>query len=356
MRDIDDLILNYDPGAPHARFSLGGVPPQQMTLGLPHGVPWPAGGAPVPQPLTDPHADTDSLARFNGYDAVIVTWTAAEASALAALMTPGFTTRDWYPYRHGVADYIPLVTGPRAPFRDSQPDMARCYHTMGLYFPVLIGGAKVLLFKSGLHLAYDGPATPVRRLMAEIATTVRPKIMITTGTGGGIGADVMLGDVIVASECRFECRRQFASEPWAHAVFRTETPSSAAMALMLSASLMGVNAGRIDGARPVPHVYVKDPIVTTDFFAFDDSSDYYKLQGLGMCCDMGDAMVADALRLTPEIKFYAIRNASDPQIPNPTNSIRTAETEAGRIYAKFGGLTTAASVIACWAIIRAATA
>jgi hypothetical protein len=34
-----------------------------------------------------------------------------------------------------------------------------------------------LLFKSGLHLAYDGPATPTRRLMAEIAQAVRPKVI-----------------------------------------------------------------------------------------------------------------------------------------------------------------------------------
>jgi hypothetical protein len=44
-----------------------------------------------------------------------------------------------------------------------------------------------LLFKSGLHLDYDGPQIPVRRLMSEIAQTVEPRIFITTGTGGGIG-------------------------------------------------------------------------------------------------------------------------------------------------------------------------
>ena len=82
-----------------------------------------------------------------------MTWTAAEAAALAALFTPEFLPSRWYVYRHNVADYIPLVTGARAPFKDPAPDMARYYHSLGLYFPCTVGGARVLLFKSGLHLA-----------------------------------------------------------------------------------------------------------------------------------------------------------------------------------------------------------
>jgi hypothetical protein len=70
---------------------------------------------------------------------------------------------------------------------------------------------------------------------------------------------------------------------------------------------------------------------------------------------MGDAMVASALQGIPNLSWHAVRNASDPQIPNPTNSIKTAGDQAAQIYAKYGGLTTAASVIATWAIIYAAT-
>ncbi len=92
--------------------------------------------------------------------------------------------------------------------------------------------------------------------------------------------------------------------------------------------------------------------MTTDFFAFDDSSDYYKLQGLGQACDMGDAMVGDALQGVPDLAWYAIRNASDPQIPNPTKNIEAASKQAAEIYARYGGLTTAASLIATWAVIQ----
>ena len=152
---IDDLILNYDPESPAERFREAGLPAalKSSTGRLPGPVPWPQGHAPTAAPLSQPPAETDDLGRFRGYDAAVVTWTAAEAAALAALFTPEFLPSRWYEYRHNVADYIPLVTGARAPFKDPAPDMARYYHSLGLYFPCTVGGARVLLFKSGLHLA-----------------------------------------------------------------------------------------------------------------------------------------------------------------------------------------------------------
>jgi len=350
--DIDDIILNYDPAAPHARFHAMGIAAASPESALPQAVPWPAGAAPKPAPLNPAPAAADDLTRFAGYDAVIVTWTAAEASALAALLSPGHGTATWYEYRHNVAAYVPLVTGSKAPFNDKSSEMARYYHSLGLYFPCSIGAKRVLLFKSGLHLDYDGPAYPVQRLMEEIAQAVAPKIFITTGTGGGIGANVMLGDVVIAGNVRFDCQTQFKSEPWAAASYATSSLPSGTLAA-LTPALTGVNAAKIPGARKAPEFFsgAAGTVVTTDFFAFDDSTDYYKLQGLGQACDMGDAMVAKALQNFPSIDFYSIRNASDPQIPNPENNITKASQQAAQIYAKYGGLTTAASVLASWAVV-----
>ena len=357
--DIDDVILNYDPAEPHARFIAAGlegafVAPEAR---MPSTIPWPSGAVPTGVPLDPPPAETDDLSRFAGYDAIVVTWTAAEATALATLFTPGHPTATWYQYRHNVADYIPLVTGGRAPFRNRAADMARYYHSLGLYFPCRIGDARVLLFKSGLHLAYDGPATPVRKLMAELAAAVRPKVFVTTGTGGGIGADVALGDVVVAGTVRFDCTTQFKSQPFHNAQYHTTVLPAGALAAITPA-LTQVNASRIPGAHPTPVIWSarSDAIVTTDLFAFDDSTNHYKLQGLGRACDMGDAMVGNAMQAFPHVAWYAIRNASDPQIPDPTGDIHKAEQQAGQIYSKYGALTTAASVVATWAVIHAATA
>jgi hypothetical protein len=60
-----------------------------------------------------------------------------------------------------------------------------------------------------------------------------------------------------------------------------------------------------------------------------------------------------ALQDFPGLSWHAIRNASDPQIANPENNIEQADQEAAQIYAKYGGLTTAASVITTWAVILA---
>jgi nucleoside phosphorylase len=324
---------------------------------LPSPVPWPSGAAPTPAPLAKAPPESADLSQFKGYDAVVVTWTAAEASAMATLFSPGHPTAEWYEYRHNVASYVPLVTGAKAPFNDPRPEMARYYHSLGLYFPCTIRGKRVLLFKSGLHLDYDGPQVPVRKLMAEIAAAVEPKMFITTGTGGGIGADVKLGDVVIAGAVKFDCQHQFKSEPWAKASY-TPSPLPAGALAAMTPALMGVNAARISGARTTPNTFSSpdDAVVTTDVFAFDDSTDYYHLQGLGRACDMGDAMVANALQSFKSMSWHAIRNASDPQIPNPNNKIKEAEKESALIYAKYGGLTTAASLIATWAIIGAGAA
>ena len=298
-----------------------------------------------------PPAETDDLSKFAGYDAVVITWTAAEAAALAALFTPNHQTSTWYEYRHGIDSYIPLVTGGDAPFNDKSKEDARYYHSLGLYFPCVIGGAKVLLFKSGLHLDYDGPAIPLKKLIAEIVHAVKPSLLITTGTGGGIGATTALGDIVIAQTVRFDCTTQFKSEPFAKKEYPALGPSAAALAA-ISPELLAVNASHLPNS-PHPKVWhgATDAVVTTDFFGFDDSTDHYKLQGLGRMCDMGDAMVAQVMQQFPDVKFYVIRNASDPQIPNPNGNIEEAHKQSTEIYSKYGAFTTAGSVIATWAVI-----
>ena len=364
----EDIRLNYDPEHPAARFGAPAVPPAGGTAsGLPHPVPWPAALTPKPQPLSPAPAETDSLARFAGYDAIVMTYTSAEAAALAALFTPGYPVSSWYEYRYDVAAYIPLVTGSQAPFNATQTEDQRYYHSLGLYFPCTIGSAKVLLVKSGLHLDYDGlgpgGVVPFYKMVSEMVATVKPKTFITTGTGGGIGSDVKLGDVIIAAHTRFDCTTQFKSQSWAPDTFATTALPAATLGLITPA-LTAVNAKVIAAAKPIagsatPKIWsANSTIVTTDFFGFDSSTNYFKLQGLGQVSDMGDAMVGRAMQTSPTTAWYAIRNASDPQVPMATTSkadYEAADHEAGNIYRDYGGYTTAASVIATWAVIVART-
>src|SRR5208282_3361104 len=243
---LEDLRLNYNPEAPQQRFKAAGVETATLSMSerLPGVVPWPAATKPTPAPLNPAPAESDDLSKFQGYEAVVVTWTAAEAAALASLCTPGHPTTTWYEYRHNVQSYIPLVTGSQAPFNDTQADMVRYYHSLGLYFPCRIGNARVLLIKSGLHLDYDGPQYPVKKLIAEIVQAVKPKLFITTGTGGAIGKKVELGDVVLAGHARFDCTQQFQHEPWASSSYQTSSLPAGALDAITPA-LTRVNAARV---------------------------------------------------------------------------------------------------------------
>jgi hypothetical protein len=350
--DLEDLILNFDPEEPQERFLAANIRAASLAASerLPDPVPWPKNTAPVAAPLPAVPAEDEDLTKFKGYDAVVMTWTVAEAVTLAMLMSPGYKLAQWYQYRHNVQDYIPLVTTKTAPFNDTKS--ALYFHSLGLYFPCRVGNKKVLLFKSGLHMDKDGPQIPLSRLVADVAGAVQPRVFITTGTGGGIGNDIALGDVVIAGMTRFYCTKQFKKEPWASASYKT-SPLPAGTRAAIKPALTRVNAAKVTGGRTTPKIFSsrQDAIVTTDFFGFDDSTNHFGLQGLGRACEMGDAMVGQVLQKYPKVNWYAIRNASDPQIPNPDNNIHEAENESGQIYAKYGALTTAASVIASWAVI-----
>ncbi len=351
--DSGKFIINYDPANPRPHLEEFGLSDIDIEpeAALPHAIPWPEGSTPTPVTLPKAPDPSEDLSKFSGYDAVVVTWTAAEAEATANIFTPGVPLTSWYEYKHDLATYEKLVTGGDAPFNDLK--YPRYYHSMGLYYPIRIGNAKVLLFKSGLHFAYDGPSIPLKKLVKEIFDAVKPKIFITTGTGGAIGTEVLLGDVVLGAATKFDCKHKFQGEPFATQSIDTSVLPAKALTL-ITQNLLTVNASRVQRGNPQPKMWhdASSIIVTTDKFEFDDSTNDNQLQGLGKMCDMGDSMVNLALQPISGFQFFAIRNASDPQIPNPTNDYKAADKESTAIYAKYGALTSAASLIATWAVIH----
>ena len=219
----------------------------------------------------------------------------------------------------------------------------------------------MLCFKSGLHMDYDGPALPVVDLWKQIIAETGCELIITTGTGGGVGANVLLGDVIVAADTVFDCKKQFAAEPFHDASYQT-SPLPGGWAPPAGA-LLKPNADRVlksqlpshpDGlpAFLYPGSAVAAPkIVTTDFFAFDNTTNTNGLQALGNVCDMGDATLGLALsQIAKPPRWAAIRNASDPQIDGSLPPAQQSQT-AGSIYQHFGAFTTAASVLGAWSVV-----
>jgi hypothetical protein len=148
-------------------------------------------------------------------------------------------------------------------------------------------------------------------------------------------------------------------KPYNNKTFTSSYPVAVDAAVALAnGRLIAANADHLPDSHRSPSIFtgstvLSEPnvIVTTDIFAYDDSTDHYKLQGKGSMVEMDDAalgLACEELRAQgePAPDWLAIRNASDPQVgPGFTKA------DAAKIYADYGYWTTLTSVIACWAVV-----
>ena len=69
-------------------------------------------------------------------------------------------------------------------------------------------------------MSQDGPQLPNIDVWTQIISEVRPKLVITTGTAGGIGKQFEVGDVIVSPIVRFDCLSKFKNQPFPRSLFK----------------------------------------------------------------------------------------------------------------------------------------
>jgi len=341
--DLASHIINFDSDdfSTHQYFSIRTAVKTLSTI------PWPAGGAPVPQKLTgvkpaNPLPECDIL---------VVTWTVEEAKALSDVLTPGFNSKtSWYAYTKDYASYQSMLTK-RSPSIQSK--------RLGSYFLTTIKGKKVLCFKSELHMSTDGIKLPIKKLWQQIINETQATIVITTGTAGGIGANANLGDTVISKKVRFDCTKTFKNQPFGTQAFTAKNSLVIPQDSTLTKKLLAANSDKLPVGSPMPaffddtNSYNKAKgIVTTDFFAFDNIQDTYGLQKLGSAVEMGDAVLAlvcsEMGKTAPA--WICIRNASDPEIKDEV-SLEEQKKKAAQIYEQYGYWTTVCSAIACWALI-----
>jgi nucleoside phosphorylase len=188
---------------------------------------------------------------------------------------------------------------------------------------------------------------------------VQPKLVITTGTAGGIGKQFEVGDVVVSPIVRFDCTAKFKREPFRNAHYSNAAPKTRYLAT--AKTLFKANADQLpkDNTRQPKIVRVApralpSSVVTTDFFGFDTSNDRYHLQGLGDVSEMGDAvlgLVASEMGAKAP-RWVAVRNVSDPQI-KAEGTLKQQAALAAQIYKGFGRWSSVCSAIVCWALIAA---
>lgn len=311
---------------------------------------WPKGLA----PKTDTTVRKGVGGRLPRADVLVVTWTVDEGHALSRVLTPGKDSRnDYRPYKRNFASISKRM-------RAGCP--ARNAGRLGSYWTCRIAGKRVVVFKSDSHMSQDGPELPNIDVWAQIIDDVRPSLVITTGTAGGIGKEFEVGDVIVSPVVRFDCTAKFKNKRVDGARIATlhyENPAPKSTRLSAARKLIRTNATQLPPANTrQPRIVRVKPnelnhsVVTTDFFGFDISDNHYKLRGLGFTCEMGDAvlgLVAERMGSSAP-KWVAVRNVSDPQI-KAEGTLKEQAQLAASIYKAFGRWSSVCSAIVCWALI-----
>ena len=321
---------------------------ERITYRAPHmtpaPIPWPDGWAPSGTPYG--RAADEPLPSA---DVLVVTWTAAEGEALADVLTPGMPSTTWKPYAHRWSSYKTQLTW-RSPARE-----AGC---MGYVAKVKIGGSDILAVKSELHLATDGISAPIVALWRQMVSEARPKLVISTGTAGGVGPATQLGDVFVVTNAKFNCTKDFKDKPWAQRLFTGPGMQGGGHAASFDA-LVAPNAGQLHPvATRAPMLSLgaaTGGVETVDYFGFANTTDSFGIvrnYPEARTEEMDDATLPLALdSLSDQPRWCSIRNASDPQVSSDIGDLDAQGKWATEIYKRYGYWTSVGSAIATWAVI-----
>ncbi len=350
VEDIQREIIDFDSEAPEGREFLAFTTATGLSRFT--DIPWPTGLAPTP----DKTARKGTGGSLPEADVLVVTWTVDEGHALSRVLTPGVDSRnDYVSYTH---NFVTISKKMRA---GCPAILAK---RLGAYWTTTIGKQKVIVFKSDSHMSQDGPQLPNIDVWQQIITESKAKLVITTGTAGGIGKQFEVGDVIVSPLVRFDCTAKFKNKKVdgqliATEQFSSEEPSGKNFAK--ANTLFKANSGQLppDNTRPPQIVPVAlteldSGVLTTDFFGFDTSDNHYKLQGLGDVSEMGDAVLGLVAKEMGSAapRWAAVRNVSDPQI-KAEGTLQDQAKLAAQIYKGFGRWSSVCSAIVCWALIAA---
>jgi nucleoside phosphorylase len=236
---------------------------------------------------------------------------------------------------------------------------------LGAYWTTTIAGNKAVIFKSESHLSQDtdkhlpsSGVLPNALVWKQIIEDVQPELVITTGTGGGIGKQFEVGDVIVSPVVRFASRKWLKAAAFAQANYHSVPPPT--KYFPKTRELFKFNSDQLpsDNTRQpkitnVPPGKLAASVVTTDFFGFDTSNNYYGLKGVGDLSEMGDAVLGMVSAQSKSPHWIAVRNVSDPQIKAAGLTLKQQGDLASSIYKGYGRWSTVCSAITCWAIIAA---
>ena len=229
VEDFQREIIDFDSESPAGLQFLAFTTATGLTRFT--DIPWPKGLAPKTAATLGAKSG-DKLPRA---DVLVVTWTVDEGHALSRVLTPGKDSRnDYLSYTHNFAAIA-------AKMRKACPALEA--KRLGAYWMTSIGGKSVVVFKSDSHMSQDGPLLPNIDVWRQIIAEVQPRLVITTGTAGGIGTAFEVGDVIVSAVVRFDCIAKFKKQPFALASYASTAAKTTHFAA--ARSLFKANAAQL---------------------------------------------------------------------------------------------------------------
>ena len=351
---------------------------------------FPAGLAPSPQAFSGlTPGKTVTVAMNQPCDVLVLLYTEYELRALLDVFTGDSTwdatrQKTWYGYGHNFDTFKPIIEA---------GDDATDAGILGFLYPMKVGNVNVVFYKSELHPKGNGLKVPFIPVIKQLAGELAPKLVISTGTAGGIGSHIQCGDVAITNSARFHLQKTYSgtlAQLDTLSKNQTQLKSSAtvndqyvkyAAQNFTKLSLPGLKqCYQKIGQRPqytpflkenttAPLIYATNinpapapqpmDIVSADYLTVDDSTNNEKLQNQGIMNDTDDAFAFYALEQLPagkQPKWLSVRNASEPQVVDPglsqeSNPARALSSLAGAIYGVYQYCTTLNSGFACWGII-----
>jgi hypothetical protein len=379
MANGKDDARYIDERIDHDAFA-GAVKP--MDIVIPASV-WPAGLQPAAKKMGGQAPGTRITGPADKADVLLICYTTDETRAMSHVMinSRAFETQ-WYPYGHNFDALKPKIAIGLTQY--GKPTVLGS-GVLAYLLPVAIGNKTVMLCKPELHPARNGKQLPFIDLIQQLVSEVQPKLVITSGTGGAVGTEVLTGDVVVTDTALFHCEHTypafpgivpFKSAPGPVPIANSVTVgmahmnhASTVMCKLTEAPLQDDFAKLASGkykitfakANSPSKIYVKKVngakelnVLTADYFSIDDSKNSEGLEQIGVMDDMDDAFVALAINLmkTPpeRPKWLSVRNASEPQIPSMAQ-VSEMKDQASEVYMTCGYHTSLNGGFACWAIV-----
>jgi nucleoside phosphorylase len=349
-------------------------------------------------------------------DAVVITWTAAEWSALDHVFVNSNGTRlpgakdwqnGWYLYVKDAPPIPPSLQPPppaqpaagATPELTVNPALAKPAGPppplWGLYVLVEIqaksGPLKVLLFKSNSHLAHAPGLSALADMTARIIDEVKPKHLYSIGTAGGTRLEQKLGDVVITNcgsiqlkdpinanyfgwnNQTYTCTDWFPSEDRVHAAREhlffslanvVTYPALQALVAKLHEQVPGSERIALEDVLNDPLLPERlhassvipmqgTPLLSTDFYFIADASDATQYSFL----EMDDAVLAKVC-VEKGVKCAFARNISDPIVPTKGADGSDLPPEvrkrwSGLIYETYGLYTSVNGAISTWATLAA---